>query len=69
MIDKNNETSVDLPHDVIRDNLGAVAIQILSKKIDFANTEYSEILFQLCEIIKDLQVVYQHDVAGGLYNP
>ena len=56
--DAFNHTSLDMPIFVLRDNLGNLAIQILSSKNDLSKMSYDDILRELLDIITELHQAY-----------
>lgn len=53
-----NEHELEHPAVVLRDSLGALAVQILASRDDFAGMDYPEMLDELNDIIRDLHNVY-----------
>lgn len=58
--DPYNSSSLDMPEFVLRDNLGNLAIQILSSKNDLSKMSYRDMLEELLSIINELQYTYEH---------
>ena len=56
---ENEEQALRRPVIVLRDSLGALAIQILSEKEDIANLQYNVLLSKLNEIISELNDAYE----------
>ncbi|RKI22040.1 hypothetical protein D7V82_20755 [bacterium 1xD8-6] len=56
--DSSNHTSLDEPIFVLRDNLGVLAVQVLSAKKDLSQMSYDDMLRELLEIIEDLHKAY-----------
>lgn len=56
--DSSNHTSLDEPIFVLRDNLGVLAVQVLSAKKDLSQISYDDMLRELLEIIEDLHKAY-----------
>ena len=56
--DSSNHTSLDEPIFVLRDNLGVLAVQVLSAKKDLSQMSYDYMLRELLEIIEDLHKAY-----------
>lgn len=56
--DAFNHTSLDEPVFVLRDSLGALAVQILSAKNDLSQMPYDDMLHKLLDIIGELQESY-----------
>lgn len=56
--DPYNHASLDEPIFVLRDNLGVLAVQILSAKKNFQQMSYDEMLSELLTIINDLHGAY-----------
>lgn len=49
----------------LRDNLGALAVQVLASREDLSKLSYGEMLEKLYEIIDDLHSEYQHFRVRG----
>ena len=56
--DPYNHTSLDEPEFVLRDSLGALAIQILSQRNDLSKMNYDDMLHELLDIINELHSAY-----------
>ncbi len=56
--DPSNSASLDDPVFVLRDSLGALAIQILSTREDFSKMSYEQMLRELLDIIIKLHTAY-----------
>ena len=61
-----NEQSLQAPCIVLRNSLGALAVQVLASRNDLSKLEYTDMLRELNTIIRELQQVYEHDYH--LYN-
>lgn len=56
--DKYNEMSLPNPLFTVRDNLGALALQILVAKNGIDVNDYRKTLRNYYEVVKDLQTIY-----------
>ena len=56
--DPYNHASLDEPIYVLRDSLGNLAVQILSSRKDLSQMSYNDILYELLDIITELQKTY-----------
>lgn len=46
---------------VVRDSLGALAIQLLCSRKDISKMDYNELIRELGDIVKELHSAYQHE--------
>lgn len=65
---ENNDHALRPTNIVLRDSLGYLAVQILSKKFDLDIMDYSDMLRELHSIISDLQCEY-HQKHGYFPKP
>lgn len=55
---ENEDHALRHPNIVLRDSLGILAVQLLSKQEDITKLDYSELLSKLHKIITELHTVY-----------